>query len=222
MSEQHEELGPLDSASQVAMGTAGGVLVAPCTPASALAFDVATRKRLYAQMDRDAKYLSPEALALFTSSKGKHKKRERLLDLFISNGKNLGMVMNLYAQTEQESKEEAQEGSIPMTEIEIVAKYGQEMGDKIMKDCKDRGAYDTNPADPKDERGWTFHVYTGRTHTKTDAKIQRVGMEAGSFHQTFYHLLSQLCRVVIAPRCFCIAGRVVRRMTGQGKGGRDP
>lgn len=60
------------------------------------------RKRLYASMDRQAKKgLDPLALAEYSKCKGDHKKREKLLKLFLDNGKDVGIMMKFYSRTEQ-------------------------------------------------------------------------------------------------------------------------
>ena len=94
-----EAIGPGDSASQVGApasdaASRGGILVA--VPRS----DVSERKRMYGMMDYHAQTLSPAALAVYAATKGQHNKRQKMMELFLSQGRDMGMAMNLYISTE--------------------------------------------------------------------------------------------------------------------------
>jgi hypothetical protein len=53
--------------------------------------------RLYSAMTRQEKHLSPADLAVWTATKGNHKKRQKIRDLFISAGESLGATMHIYS-----------------------------------------------------------------------------------------------------------------------------
>lgn len=79
-------VGPNDSISQV-----GERQLVP-VPRS----DYSERKRLYGKMAWETKHLTPQALAIYTAAKGCHKKRQKIMELFVESGCDLGMAMTLY------------------------------------------------------------------------------------------------------------------------------
>ena len=70
-------------------------------------------------MDRESQHLSPAALATYAASKGKHKKRQKILELFLSNGRNMGMTMNLYMDIENIERQATIASWQPMTAKQI-------------------------------------------------------------------------------------------------------
>ena len=104
---------PDDSVSQVgaAASHAGTGVLVPVAKSDIYA----ERKRLYGQMDREVQHLSPAALATYAASKGNHKKRQKILELFLSNGRNMGMTMNLYMDIENIERQATIASWQPMT-----------------------------------------------------------------------------------------------------------
>ena len=94
-----DELEWVEGEGEESLGGVGRTLVAVTPPDSDL--DVAARKRHYATMDYQAKKLSPEALAVYTATKGCHKKRAKLMTVFLEQGMDLGMACEVFQLTEQ-------------------------------------------------------------------------------------------------------------------------
>jgi hypothetical protein len=108
---------PEDSVSQVGAASVapGNGMIVPVAKSDIYG----ERKRLYGQMDNQAQHLTPAALATYAASKGNHKKRQKILELFIANGRNMGMAMNLYMDIENIERQGSVASWQPMTAKQI-------------------------------------------------------------------------------------------------------
>ena len=133
---------------------------------------LAERKRLYARMDREAKQLSPQALAVYLASKGRHNKRQKMCDLYLTNGRNLGMTMELFSSTEQVDEQGSKQERKPMTFKDVENKFGAAGAQELAQRLEREGSYEVQPLLPDNKDLWLYSVFAGTTKT--------VGSKAGA------------------------------------------
>ena len=93
-------------------------------------------KRLYGEMDRKAKHLDPTKLAVYLATKGTHAKRQKLKEIFMEQGGDLGASMTIFEEEQLVDSRKVKQDWIPMTKQEIHDKFGPTAGDAIIEALK--------------------------------------------------------------------------------------
>ena len=141
-------------------------------------------KRIDAEMRRKTSELNPEQLAAWAATKGSHAKRQKLRELYMQNGHDMGMTLKLFTEeTHLDVKSKSQKWT-PMTMSELKKKFGEEAAQVIADDCEKTGQYEVQPACPENKLAWMYKVYTGEesaTGQETrSSTVMRIGGCAGS------------------------------------------
>ena len=167
------EVGPADSASQV--GDGSNKLVPVGSSAVSGGDKYRERKRLFALMDRQSKSLPPQALAVYMSCKGNHKKRDKLVELFLTYGNDIGATMSIFSTTERIDKKDEVEQYVPMSYKQLIEKFGEDAATQIATALEQQGKFDRMPMCPDNKDTWLYHVYGGRSFAAGSSVQTTVG-----------------------------------------------
>ena len=187
-------------------------------------------KRIASEMDRRARStLSTAQMAVYIATKGSHQKKRKLREIYLQNGNDLAVAVNLFEESVVTERNKNSQSWVPMTALEVMAKYGEAAGTEIIESLKKAKQYESQPACPGNESAWLYKVYSGEMTAKEKEREDRTTLQhkarlpSGDEASEMMPLLAQEIEgadlslgAPVAPRG---AGRASGRAAAKAKGG---
>ena len=138
--------------------------------------DDKARKRIYSEIDRRGEKMTGALLGVYLATKGKHSKRQKLLEAYHKCGKDLKSALEVMMKEEVESvtAEEAENAKEFKTEKEMLTKWDATTVKSIIQEkLKDPSQWMWSPDAPDDTAARMYKVLWTKRERQLEGKYEK-------------------------------------------------